>query len=667
MDPNRRTTRNAARLAAQRQHLNPHSPAHSATSESLHGASPPPPFTPAPASNATPNVNSTISVQMPGSFAPPSYVNTVGASLTNPASAATASTMNPVTQNPFDLQGRSQLPRSPNPFLASGISRPSSGMSNIPTSPFPSQLDANRRLLQTTTFTTPRISVPVTIRRAETIPEESSQSAQESLQVGDTGEEDQSIASRGNESLGRVATPIRSINIDNGIRTTTRSVPTNNTEDLSRREDSDEGLEYTDSGRGHNERTESVTRRESEQRASVHLVSAPVNAPLVQDPARPGHFSAAVTHLHEIRGPLTNMVQTETPERYYFTFPACKIFTEHDRWDETAQRDHERFQMALQIASAYFDRDILWVEGAHKFSRNARQLLREGLQRLSALFHNLYRSHNGRDHGYAIDPAIYADLVKEAIRLRRETEDGFIAAGVTIPAIPRWGPDGNIRHYWSANDFEIIAAVYRAEMEIYFQNIFAAHQQLARMELTTTDRQRQQPINLTRPNQQTFTDDNDAPVADPVHTQDNATMGQDATNIVPGVTEGPRFNILTPVALRELDQGTVEPTLPHVRQSAPVLESITTRVPAAQRRPQRTNNVLTSAFGYVPRNTNNNRLQETFGRGLLHSRVRTGGGDGGDDDPSSSSDEEGGDNNSRRNSGRRENPGDENPDFLYFA
>ncbi|PPQ77903.1 hypothetical protein CVT24_005668, partial [Panaeolus cyanescens] len=132
-----------------------------ASSESLHGGSPPPPFTPAPAPITQPI--SAQSVPMPGSFAPPAYVNT-GDNATNPAVQATASTQNQNTGSLVDAPNR--VRRSPNPFVTTTPARDSTifgsatnqQVANI--SPFPLQLgDVNRG--NTHTPLTPRITVPV--------------------------------------------------------------------------------------------------------------------------------------------------------------------------------------------------------------------------------------------------------------------------------------------------------------------------------------------------------------------------------------------------------------------------------------------------------------------------------------------------------------------------
>ncbi|PPQ82728.1 hypothetical protein CVT24_009919 [Panaeolus cyanescens] len=322
MDPNRRTTRNAARLAAQQQRINPPSHTGSATSESLHGASPPPPFTPAPApaGNVTTTANSSTSVQMPGSFAPPSYVNTVGASMTNPASAATASNLNPASQSLRHSVERSEPPASPNPFLTTTVPRVDSRGGIAPLSPFPAQLSANRQFFHNTGTATPRITVPVTNRIREIILEESPGISNESLQ-NENSEGERSTRGFGrNVSVAGVGVSASSVGRNAGEQPTTRSVPGQSSNSSVGQESSEEGLEYVDSGSEQlGTLNESRGQQGEEARATVHVVSAPANAPLVQDPMRPGHFSAAAAHLHEIAGPLTDIMRDGMTQRSTIT------------------------------------------------------------------------------------------------------------------------------------------------------------------------------------------------------------------------------------------------------------------------------------------------------------------------------------------------------------
>ncbi|PPR06534.1 hypothetical protein CVT24_001384 [Panaeolus cyanescens] len=114
MDPTRRTTRSYTRQQ-QQQTQQPviQEDSEGASDESLHGATPPPPFTPAATAPTLPGSASTV--PMPGSFAPPAY-NAANANQTNPAVQATASTIPQVSTVASD--NLSGTRRSPNPFLS---------------------------------------------------------------------------------------------------------------------------------------------------------------------------------------------------------------------------------------------------------------------------------------------------------------------------------------------------------------------------------------------------------------------------------------------------------------------------------------------------------------------------------------------------------------------
>ncbi|PPQ78674.1 hypothetical protein CVT24_002263 [Panaeolus cyanescens] len=188
---------------------------------------------------------------------------------------------------------------------------------------------------------------------------------------------------------------------------------------------------------------------------------------------------AAVPTLGKVTGPVEDVVDPENPKRYYYTFPSCIL--EHDLHgkEEEVSKMKERYNRAIGLAERYVGKQIKVDDDIHHFTRSGKIYLRHSLEILTALFSNLYQSHNVKMHCFKLDPEIYADLTTELLRLRKENDEGLVALGLAKPALPRWGRSGDVYdEYWSANDFEVLAAGYRAQIEMYLQTLLLAHKKV---------------------------------------------------------------------------------------------------------------------------------------------------------------------------------------------
>ena len=58
---------------------------------------------------------------------------------------------------------------------------------------------------------------------------------------------------------------------------------------------------------------------------------------------------------------------------------------------------------------------------------------------------------------------------------RNEAEEDLIINGEGLPAFPRWGLNGNADEFWTANDFEILGACYRCEVENFLAYLAEHH------------------------------------------------------------------------------------------------------------------------------------------------------------------------------------------------
>ncbi|PPQ81608.1 hypothetical protein CVT24_006491 [Panaeolus cyanescens] len=493
MDPNRRTTRSYTRRQQQTQQDVLQEDSDRASNESLHGITPPPPFTPAVTAPVLPHSASTV--PMPGSFAPPAY-NAANAAQTNPAVQATAST-NP-QQVTVSVEGNTSTRRSPNPFLTTTPMGTPQGPRNGDALQFTANTVTLVPEITQPVPTTPRITVPVQPANSTTYhsPGDSGlgnfgQSVTQTNLWEDNDSPTTNVMPRTANGQPRYRTPTMgnvtqtlipaqwnfgSVNEDQG-RQNLSAIPES------------EELEYVDDDEGPEQ--EVSQNHQSRDNRLPPLVLRPD----IEDPQRRG---VGVEELGPISEPLEGIIRDGIyPERYYYTFPSCRLQTGRDITPEVASRLYQRYREALQIGITHVERDVEVMAEGTRWSRNARIFLKDALQILETLFSDLYRSHNGLTYGYAIDEEIYRDLIVELLRLKRQTSDGFLAQGRVQPTIPKWGKDGDIQKFWNANDFEIISAVYRAEVERYLSSVFSAHMQLRRInsELEATMEQPRQRSN----------------------------------------------------------------------------------------------------------------------------------------------------------------------------
>lgn len=66
---------------------------------------------------------------------------------------------------------------------------------------------------------------------------------------------------------------------------------------------------------------------------------------------------------------------------------------------------------------------------------------------------------------YSIRPELRQELVSKIRSLIAHTSEGLVNHGTGIPKIPRWGRDNRVDEWWNLNDFEVLCASYRQEVE----------------------------------------------------------------------------------------------------------------------------------------------------------------------------------------------------------
>ena len=58
---------------------------------------------------------------------------------------------------------------------------------------------------------------------------------------------------------------------------------------------------------------------------------------------------------------------------------------------------------------------------------------------------------------------------------RNEAEEDLITSGEGIPSLPRWGLHGKADEFWMGNDFEILGACFRREVENFLAYLAEHH------------------------------------------------------------------------------------------------------------------------------------------------------------------------------------------------
>ena len=68
-------------------------------------------------------------------------------------------------------------------------------------------------------------------------------------------------------------------------------------------------------------------------------------------------------------------------------------------------------------------------------------------------------------------PDVLAFITKKLSMLRDEARDYLVENGLAVPKLPLWGKNNNPEEWLNANDFEILSAAYRHEVEGFLKRV----------------------------------------------------------------------------------------------------------------------------------------------------------------------------------------------------
>lgn len=162
-------------------------------------------------------------------------------------------------------------------------------------------------------------------------------------------------------------------------------------------------------------------------------------------------------------------------------FPSCKAFSSYGdskkglRKSERVFTTAGRHFQALRLGEAGLGRSVSSVTETMSRSER-RKVFSEELAILNELLTKLYCFKDQDRVGYAIQKIILVNLNQRLRARRKQAEEDLIMSGEGIPSIPRWGLTGRANEFWTANDFEILGACYRREVEDFLTYLSNHHE-----------------------------------------------------------------------------------------------------------------------------------------------------------------------------------------------
>ena len=98
--------------------------------------------------------------------------------------------------------------------------------------------------------------------------------------------------------------------------------------------------------------------------------------------------------------------------------------------------------------------------------------IHEVIAQLEDFFENFRVVHNFEEiKGIAPNPDVLASIGKKLTLLREEAGDYLVEQGMAISRPPHWGKNNDPEQWWNINDFEILCASYRHEVEGFLKTV----------------------------------------------------------------------------------------------------------------------------------------------------------------------------------------------------
>ena len=163
-------------------------------------------------------------------------------------------------------------------------------------------------------------------------------------------------------------------------------------------------------------------------------------------------------------------------------FPSCKAFSSYGDSEKGLKKSEKVFStggrhlQALKLGEVSLRRPISGSIGKNMSRNERKKVFSEELGILNDLLTNLYCFKDGNRVGFAIQKIILINLNQRLRACQDRAEEDLIMTGEGIPSIPRWGLNGKADEFWTANDFEILGACYRREVENFLTYLGEHHE-----------------------------------------------------------------------------------------------------------------------------------------------------------------------------------------------
>ena len=131
------------------------------------------------------------------------------------------------------------------------------------------------------------------------------------------------------------------------------------------------------------------------------------------------------------------------------------------------EKDKERYQQAIVKGIEYLKRKALTLTPTLTQSGSRKSRILEIIKGVEYLFSSIRILRNGEKIiGLTLDDEALTAVATRIRKLIKDYEKEFVDKGLAIPNVPKWGRFNNLEDWWSSNDFEVLCACYRHEVDV---------------------------------------------------------------------------------------------------------------------------------------------------------------------------------------------------------
>lgn len=161
-----------------------------------------------------------------------------------------------------------------------------------------------------------------------------------------------------------------------------------------------------------------------------------------------------------------------------FPLPACLPSNQYDRLSCAAEVawTSERSIRAVGRGQAAFNRYPIGPNHFDLLRKKDRKIFPRELRLLDELLVEVIKYEDAYQVGWQPKKGLMINLMRTLRYRREQARDSFILEGLGLPPLPIWGYDGNLAELRDENDFEIIGATFRREVESFLFYLQSHHE-----------------------------------------------------------------------------------------------------------------------------------------------------------------------------------------------